>query len=202
MNQFNELINLWKNQPAPDGLDLEQRIERARSEARRLARKVWIRDLQEIGAAVTTAAFFLAIGFMIGGTVLIGASLSSLCLLPVATVLMVSRIQQARENGAPRPTLKAELEAERRAVERQRWLLGNVTIWYLGPIGLSIASFIAGVEAATPSSDYTFLVVYAMVVVALFVVIRYWNQATVRRELDPQIHELGELLEDLEKEDS
>jgi hypothetical protein len=202
MNQFNDLINLWKSQPAPESTDLQERIDKARREARRLARKVWIRDLQEIGAAVTTTAFFLAIGFMIGGTVLIGASLSSLCLLLATTVLIVSRIQQARENRAPRPTLKAEMEAERRAVERQRWLLGNVTLWYLGPIALAIASFIAGVEAGTPSSDYTFLVVYAIVVIALFVVIRYWNQSTVRRELDPRIRELEELLHDLEKEDS
>jgi hypothetical protein len=201
MNQLNDLITLWKNQPEPESQDLQERIERARTEARKLARKVWIRDLSEIGAGVTTAAFFLGVGLFVGGGVLVGAGVAALCLAFVTGFLIRTRVQQARENRQPRPTIRKALELERKAVQRQRWLLRNVALWYLAPTGLAIAAFIAGVEASSPASNYSFLIFYAIIVGLLFLVIRHWNLSTARRELDPRIRELDQLLQELEEDE-
>jgi len=200
MNDFNDLIRMWQNQSGPAESTIQERIQKARTQAETLAKRVWWRDLREIGSGLSTSAIFLAAGILVGGPVLVGAVIGTLFLVLVTLIILRTRLQQAREDRLPRQSIPEALEYELKAVQRQHWLLRNVTWWYLLPIALAIAAFIAGVQAASPSPDYGFLLIYTILTAALFILIRQWNLSYVRRALDPQVRELEDLLEDLARE--
>lgn len=202
MTTFDELIHLWKETPSTPPGDLDARIGKVRAEAVRLGRQVLIRDLSEIGSGFSVGLFFLGFGIYFGGTILAGALLAMPFIIFVMVFLLHSRRQQAKEDRAPRESLRDEVNYQLRALERQDRLLRTVVFWYIAPLGMALLTFLGGIVLALPKADVGFLTMYGLVTLGLMVATWFINVRTADKTLQPQIREVQDLLKDLEAEDT
>lgn len=189
-----EYREVWQRQEAagPERKDEEELLARVKRRAEAFERKIFWRDLREIGAAVLVAGLF---GWwaVSADTLLVRAG----ALVVVAGAGLIAwRIRRARRDGsaetAARPVAD-RIRAEIRKVDAQIELLETVLWWYVAPPALGLALMIVG----GGSSGWSTLLQLVGVGVAGSAV--WWlNHRAVRRGLRPRREELAEQLRQVE----
>lgn len=191
---LDEYRETWQRQGTVAGerADEEELLARVKRRAEAFDRKIFWRDVREIGAAVLVAGLF---GWWAvdADAVLVRAG----ALVVVAgAVLVVWRIRRARSDGsaevAARPVAD-RLRAEIRRVDAQIELLETVLWWYVAPPAAGLALMIVGGDAAGWST-----LLQLAVVGVLGAGVWWLNRRAVRRGLRPRRRELVELLREVE----
>ncbi|NBB92773.1 MAG: hypothetical protein GVY32_06365 [Gammaproteobacteria bacterium] len=183
----------WQSRPEPGrGGDLP--LPR---EARQLWRTIRRRDFVETLVALGLALFFSVSAWLLWMGELGISALFSVWLV-VACVVIAIRLRNARrlfpERASDLPLL-VFLREERRALDRQRRLLGTVLWWYVGPIVIGVLGFFVGIRGLHWHS----LVYTAVVLLAGFAVERA-NRLAVSNRIEPALGALDEQIRQLEED--
>lgn len=161
-------------------------------------RKLWFRDLREVGAGLIMAAAFSYWAHASVGWAAVGSyAMGGIC-LGVSSVILWQRLYtRARIRRYP-DTVRGGIEAKLWEVNFQLQLLRRVRWWYLGPFALGILFFTGG--RALEAQDISSLVGMLLVLPIVWFTYRYiehLNLKAARDELQPRAAELSALLEDM-----
>jgi hypothetical protein len=187
-----ELEHIWKSQQ-PIELSHENIAQIAATVGaldRKFRRKIWWRDLREIGAALGVAVVF----GLVGQTWLRWISVLS-CLF-VAAFLIRSRtvLKSTRET----PSVMERIQQMIRETETQIQLLRSVLWWYFLPCGVATLVFVLDRLPRKFSASHLLIFVGAMVP---FYLAAYWlNQRAVRNVLEPRRENLQHTLAELSQQ--
>ena len=159
-------------------------------------RRVRRRDLLETIVAVPLAVFFLVAGYFLlrHGMWLSGAAalwLTASCIYIPWQLRKARRMLPALKPDSP--TLEY-LRRERDALHAQFDLLNGILRWYLGPLGVGVLLFYAGIKGL--SSDTAW---YSAAVIGLYGLIYLGNRATARKRIQPLIDEVEQHISQLEE---
>ena len=192
---LDEYREIWQRQePGGDAGPLnEEALSEVKERSREYDRKLFWRDVREIGVAVLGAVFFGYVALTAGSPLMrIGAAV-----VVAAAAFIVWKLRRARRNGdaelAGRPVAN-RLRARIERVERQIRLLESVLWWYLAPLGIGVALMLVsdGWGLWTAGELLLLVIVYGY--------IWHLNQRAVRRCHRPRRQELARLLHRLEEE--
>jgi len=180
--------NIWKIAATVEAVD------------RKFRRKIWRRDLLEIGTALVLATIIA----LVGQTWLRWVSVAS-CLF-VAAWLIRSRIMISPTQEIPSAT--GRLQQMIRETEIQIGLLRSVLWWYLLPCAVGILAVMLEVimlKSAVPdfsprNLNLPFLSIYVSGGVVLFVAVYWLNQRAVRKVLKPRRENLRHALAELSQQ--
>jgi drug/metabolite transporter (DMT)-like permease len=186
-----ELEGIWKRQEAVD-LSPENIAEIAatvQAVDRKFKRKIWWRDLREIGAALAVAVVFCVVGLSWLRWIAVAS-----CLF-VAGYIVMSR--RAVRSIVETSSLAERLQQMIRETETQIGLLRSVGWWYLLPCAVGMVAFVVDRLPRTVSAMHLIVFFAAM---AIFYFAAYWlNQRVVRKALEPRRanlqHALAEVLQ-------
>ena len=187
-----ELEHLWRRQE-PIEL-LPENIARIGATVdkidRKFRRQIWWRDFLEIGVALTLA------------TVIALAGQTWLRWVAVASALFVAgwfiRSRMIVRQAGEIPSVTGRLHQMIRETEIQIELLRSVLWWYLLPCAVAIFALVLDVEKSSPRKlNLSFLSFFLTVCVALFALVYWLNQRTVRQKLVPRRNNLRRALEQL-----
>lgn len=195
----------WKQawQAQPQGgltVDTQRLLEEVRRDQRRFARTIFWRDVREAGIALLMAPLWAWMG--IRQSLPWTWHLMIPSLLGVAGFLLIDRLRHRRPPPSSE-SLRRHVEASLAEVEHQIWLLRNVFWWYLAPLALPMLAFFAHCAwLAKPVGWWTAAVALApaLLGMAVFAAIYFWNQSAVRTSLAPRRDELQALLASLSGE--
>lgn len=189
-----EYRQIWQeHDPGGDAGPLEEVLSEVKERSREYDRKLFWRDVREIGVAVLAAVFFGYVALTAGAPMMrIGASV-----VVAAAAFIVWKLRRARRTGdselAGRPVTD-RLRARIEQAERQIRLLEGVLWWYLGPLGIGVALMMVSDGWGLWTAGELFLLVVA------YGYIWHLNQRAVRRCHRPRREELARLLRRLEEE--
>ena len=186
-----ELEHLWqKQQPLEPSTENIARIA-ATVDAldRKFQRKIWWRDLREIGAAITVATFF----GLVGHTWLRWIAVASV--LFVAAWIFRSRILV--RPGRETPNVIERLQQMICETEMQIGMLRSVLWWYLLPC--AVAMFAIGLDSPPRKFNSPSLVIFCGAVGVLYVAVYWLNQRAVRKKLMPRRENLRHALAELSR---
>jgi hypothetical protein len=183
-----ELELIWKTQPSlrPSQENIADIATVVSAVDRKFRRKLWWRDLREIGAAIGVA---IAIG-LVGQTWLRWISVLS-CLF-VAVLIIRSRI--APKSTRETPTVVA-LQQMIRETETQIQLLRSVLWWYLLPCGVATFFFVLDHLPGKFSSSH--LLIFIGMMIPFYLAVYWLNQRAVRTVLEPRRENLQRALAEL-----
>lgn len=187
-----DLEHIWKQQ-GPVALSQENlaRITASVSESdRRFRRKIWWRDLREIGAALVVAGFCA----VVGQTWLRWISVA--CALFVAGVIIWSRLvlKPAPEDSS----VVARLHQMIRETEMQIKLLRSILWWYLLPCFVGAIALV--LDRSPRRFDFSKLVNFGSVMVAFGLVLYWLNRRAARKILEPRRARLQHTLAELNQQ--
>jgi hypothetical protein len=184
-----ELEYIWKKQQPiePSRENITQIAATVIAEDRKFHRRIWWRDLREIGAALIMAIVF----GLVGQTWLRWISVAS-CLF-VAGFLVRSRT-------APKFTRESPSVVERfqqmiSETETQIQLLRSILWWYLLPCLVAIVAMV--LDSPPRKFDLSFLLIFGSATGVVFVGCYWLNQRAVRKVLEPRRENLRHALAEL-----
>jgi Flp pilus assembly protein TadB len=186
-----ELEEIWKRQKAA-ALSPENIAEIAatlQAIDRKFKRKIWWRDLRDIGAALAVAVVFGAVGLTWVRWIAVAS-----CVF-VATYILTSRraVRSVPESSG----LAKRLHQMIRETETQIGLLRSVFWWYLLPCAAGTVAFVLD---RSPRSVSAARLIPFFAAMAIFYIAAYWlNRRVVRKTLEPRRanlqHALAEILQ-------
>jgi hypothetical protein len=187
-----ELEHLWQRQqpiePSPE--NIVQIAATVDAVDRKFRRKIFRRDLIEIGAALVVAAFF----GLVGQTWLRWLAVTSV--LFVAGWLIRSRI--IVRPGREIPSVTERLQQMIRETEMQIELLRSVLWWYFLPCAVAVFAMLLDSSPRNFSSSQ--LLIYGGATGALYIVGYWLNQRAVRKKLVPRRENLCHALAELSQQ--
>jgi hypothetical protein len=184
-----ELEHIWKRQQPiePSHENIAQIAATVCAVERKFRRRIWWRDLREIGAATGVAIVF----GLVGQTWLRWISVLS-CLF---VVVVLVRSRTASKSSRDTPSVVERLQQMIRETETQIHLLRSVLWWYLLPCGVATLTFVLDRSARKFSPSFLLIFVGTMIP---FYLVAYWlNQRAVRRVLEPRRENLRHALAEL-----
>jgi hypothetical protein len=189
-----EFEHIWKQQEpiAPSQENLIRITASVREVDRKFRRKIWWRDLREIGAVLVVAGFCAVFGQTWLRWISVASSLF------VAAVLIWSRLVLKR---APESTsVIARLDQMIRETEMQIKLLRSVLWWYLLPCAVATIALV--LDHSTRKFDFSklspsYLLVFGGVMVAFYLAAYWLNQRAVQKFLEPRRAHLRQALAEL-----
>jgi hypothetical protein len=204
---WNDWEMIWRRQEAPVGAAADVTLLKQTFEAKRrkLARRLFVRDVLEAAAGVLVAGALVYLRWHMkyaGWPIVIALAL----VLGVTGFFVRERIRTRRQRlGADAPLL-AKLDADVAELQHQRRLLWNVWPWYLGPLAIAWAivgaTALANTDAVGREMLKHPLVLgftggYFVLCLVLFWVVWAVNRRVVRTHLDPRLEELEKLRREL-----
>lgn len=190
-----ELEHLWQRQQ-PIKLSPENIAQIAATVDkvdRKFRRKIWWRDLLEIGAALVAAAFF----GLVGQTWLRWLAVAS-CLFVVAWIIRSRLIvRPVREI----PSVIERLQQMILETEMQIQLLRSILWWYLLPYAVAIFAIVLdSIVRDSWNFNLPFLLIFGSVTAAMYVAIYWLNQRALRKKLGPRRENLRHALAELSQQ--
>lgn len=187
----------WQEQElSDDDRSMEEVLRQVKRRSEEYDRKIFWRDVREIGASVFVAGFFSYQAVTVESLL---ARIGALIVVAGAA-LVVWKLRRARSAGgmehAARPVAE-RLRAEISKVETQIELLESVLWWYLAPAGIGVVLMVAagGLEG-------WFEPVFLAALVAFFGFVWWLNQRTVECSQRPRRRELVQVLRQIEGPDA
>ena len=186
-----ELEHLWqKQQPLePSTENIAQIAATVDALDRKFQRKIWWRDLREIGAAITVATFF----GLVGHTWLRWIAVASV--LFVAAWICRSRI--IVRPGRKTPNVIERLQQMICETEMQIGMLRSVLWWYLLPC--AVAMFAIVLDSPPRKFNSPSFVIFCSAGGVLYVAIYWLNQRAVSKKLKPRRENLRHALAELSR---
>lgn len=184
-----ELEEIWKRQKAVDSSpeNIAQIAAAVQLIDQKFKRKIWWRDLREVGAAIVGAVVFGVVGL----TWLRWIAVAS-CLF-VAGYILISR--RAVRSVSETSSLAERLYQMIRETEIQIGLLRSVLWWYLLPCAVATVAFV--VDRLPRTFSPARLIVF-FGTMSIFYIAAYWiNQRVVRKALEPRRASLQHALTDV-----
>lgn len=187
-----ELEHLWQKQqpiePSPENIG--QIAATVDAVDRKFRRKIWWRDLREIGAALVVAAFF----GIVGQTWLRWLAVAS-CLFVVAWIIR-SRMMVRPPREVP--NVIGRLQQMLRETETQIQLVRSLFWWYLLPC--AVAMFAMVLDSPPRNCSSSRLLILFGPVIPFFLAIYWLNQWAVRKKLVPRRESLRHALAELSQQ--
>jgi hypothetical protein len=201
--KFEDMQKAWQSHDASAKvmIDADVLLKEVRHNQRHFRAMIFWRDARQVGVAALLTGLFLhwAMRDRIWPLYIMAFTCFG-----VGAFMVVDRLIQRRKQPASNDSLKTCIESSLFQVNHQIWLLRNVFWWYLLPLGLGIAGFLAYLawrviflEGASPSAIRLIVAVGAGCGLAYWGV--YWlNHYAVRKNLEPRRQELETLLASLD----
>jgi hypothetical protein len=193
-----EFQRIWQLQEGV-ALNADHLAETLQRHDRSFGTMIFWRDLREIGVSLVLIPIWTAMGILIPTPWTWWLEIPAL--LWVAGFMYVDRQRQLRAAPPPGASLRAGLEYSVAQVEHQIWLLRNILVWYLLPLGIPMLLFLGQLAGrrregfSWESIPETLGPVGVSVGVFAFV---YWlNQYAVRKQLEPLRQRLQSALDGL-----
>jgi len=205
---FDEIQHLWRQQPGPDAIDDQARIQQALDQSRALKRRVAARDIVELVTAIGVAAIFVWIATL--APVVWPWVAASVVTLGVGATFLRERLRRPPATPA-RSNVRVGLQHALEEIDHQVRMLGSVAWWYLAPLFvvalLVCAGSLLGVKADVGPEVWArtrvgFVGVFALVIPVVGVLFWFvWrlNERTVKANLLPQREHLAELMAKLDE---
>ncbi len=164
--------------------DLDQRVDHVvhavRSRMSSFDRTIWLRDMQEAGAAVL---LFVWYGYSLltpsNWLATCGTLIGMLACVFIVTMMHLAR-KKDRRDARPSLALEDYCKAELKRVDRQIWLLRNVHWWYLSPLFIGMV-----VQYISLGPTFGKMLSFLISSGALFGLIYRLNQRAVKNRLMP-----------------
>lgn len=191
MNEDQNLINVWKNQPLSESeLDMQLVIH----QAQKFQRKIRFRNLTEYLACGGLVVWAASVALRSAAPPVMRAGIVLIALggLAVAAILRLRGHAASHELPLAAPTREA-LSWHRSELIRQRDLLRAVPLWYLGPFVPGVATTLVGAWLAAPGQGLPVALTAALVAV-VFAAVALLNRRASSK-LDEQIAKLEQGLE-------
>lgn len=123
------------------------------------------------------------------------------CLTLISAALFVTYRLKAnqlktRKDESYNRSMESHLRFELKQVKKQKNLLENIGLWYIGPIFIGLTFLTIGFE-----TGLTFQFTYMIVVIILMTWVWRLNQKAVKNRYDPLIHDINEAIESISEED-
>ena len=139
---FEELQQVWQKDAKVESTPVvtEELMRSVRANSRKFSRKIFWRDLREVGASFLVAFVFGRIAWEAHGegSPSWPAWIAAILPLGVAAFFLIDRWLAGKRHAPQGDRVLAEIDRAADAVKHQIWLLRNVFWWYLLPIGLSV----------------------------------------------------------------
>lgn len=191
---FDDLKDVWNRQALPDwkSLDVAALEREFAAKQQKLARTLFWRDLREAAAGFFVAVVFGRVGWHMGRS---GwpIAFAVLIVLGLSVFFLLERVRVRRQRLGADASLVARLDAEIAEQRRQRRLLSGVAVWYLGPIYLAAAIFMATTLAHAPVPMRARLISAGFMVLTFALTgwgVVWLNRRAVRRVIAPRLQEL------------
>ncbi|HSJ26484.1 MAG TPA: hypothetical protein VK929_17525 [Longimicrobiales bacterium] len=189
--KLDSLRDAWRHgdDEAPDASSAAA-LDAARQRAAALAADVRRRDRRETVVALLLIPVFLLFAFRAPTTL---ATVGALIVV-VSCAFIPLRLRAARQ-AEPDPGLPvaAALREELERVRAQERLLGSVLVWYVGPLGLGLALYMAG-----GTESVAFRAGSLLVLAVLYAGIAWLNLHTARHNVRPIARALEQSIRELE----
>jgi hypothetical protein len=194
---WDDLTEAWRKQPQEGVPSARYEVLKAKfeKESRRLARRLFWRDIRELLAALLVVFAFGKAAIRKGPD---GWPLwiATILVLGVAAGFLKERIRAHRKKTGPNASLLEKIDADLGELKYQRQILLKVGTWYLGPCVLSWLIVMAstrfhglGGYLRTPLQ----MGAYFAGSIVLFWFILKLNRRAVRKGIEPQIADLERL---------
>jgi hypothetical protein len=198
---WNDYEGIWKRQQLPVGAGADLAALRREFEAKRrkLARRLFWRDLREAAAGLFAAGVFAFVGWQMGKQGWpIGFAV--LLMLGLTGFFIRERVRVHRQRLGAEATLLAKHEAELAELRHQSRLLLSVGIWYLAPC--IAAAAIVGVTTMVCAPIALSAKLLAGAIMLLILALTCWgvwalNRWAVRKQIEPRLAELERLRQSL-----
>jgi hypothetical protein len=209
---WNNYESVWKGQDLPAGTaDLAALRETFESQRRKLAARLFARDLLEGSAGLLVSGVFAYCWWHVGreGWPL---AFAIALILGVAGFFVRERFRVRARRLGPDATLLAKVEADLAELRRQRHLLLHLWSWYLlpclGAIVIVVATLVRVLILQAPPGFFPALrshpaaLVWIAVYLLVVLPVCFWgagfvNRLAVRRQIEPRLAELEKLHGDL-----
>ena len=187
-----ELKRSWKERNDQlAGENVDQLADHLRTRSSWFENTIARRDLREHAAAIFVLLFF-GVSFFSLPTVT--ARIGCGIIMAGSIVIMCTLIWSRRGKPLMHQLSVIDFTKEQLLrLDRQIWLLRNVTWWYTGPLMLGIFIFVLGIAPATG-----FVLAYLAACVLFGWFVHWLNQQAVKKQLMPYREELLNTLEQLE----
>lgn len=196
LNHFNmlekELKKLWQDAAPTEKIKFEKSklLIDLDYELKKMERQIKNRDLREIIVALLLIPFFiyLAINAELLLSQIAAGLLVIYCCFVIYKLRSVKRYKKDNFSGS----LKEQLQQMRIYVQKERNLLDTVLYWYLLPAAFPILLFFGSTVGVGLK-----LVIYGLVLVAVFTGIYFMNKNAVKQNFDPVLEQLDEAIGEL-----
>jgi hypothetical protein len=187
MSDSNDIVNRWRDQPLEESeIDMQKVIEGAARFQGRIRR----RNLTEYVACGVVVAWTGSSALDSSEPLIARVSMA---LLAAGAIVVAAVLRKRGHAASGEPPLAAStrevLGWHRAELTRQRDLLRDVPVWYIGPFVPGVALQLVGDWLASPDQG-VYVGLTAALVVAVFVGVALLNLRGARK-LDAQIEELG-----------
>lgn len=193
-----ELIKIWQSSPNQEQIKFEKSklIIDVQSSLDRLHKAIKYRDLMETVPAILLIPMFAyqvyAIPFML-------SKIASIWIV-LWIAYVVFRLRRAKKNkpGAFTESYINYLHESKKYLLVQKNLLDNIFYWYISPGLFGVILFIIG---ASLGGRFGFLKLLFIIVgvICLGIGVYFLNKRAVKRELDPRLRKIDELIKVMEE---
>jgi hypothetical protein len=194
--EADDLKKIWGNSKVPEvtinNLSLREELNK---EFKTLERKIAIRDLREIIAAIAIIPLALVGAYF---TTIVSARITLLLSIPYA-IMVIYKLKQVNKYKVTDMNLNFKENIKRQIIyySKQRDLLNTVWLWYLLPP--AILSMLQFIFLGMPVGK---LIIQAIFITILYGGIYALNKLAVRKQLNPLIQKLDDILSEMDRGES
>jgi hypothetical protein len=194
--EADDLKKLWGNSKVPrltiNNLSLREELNK---EFKTLERKIAMRDLREIIAAIATIPFFL---FGIYAVTPLTAKIVQFLLI-LGALLEIYKFKRLKKYKVTDMNLdfKESIRRQRIYYSKQRDLLNAVWYWPLLPVAVLLMLFYIALEMSVEK-----LIIQGVIITILYGVIYALNKLAVRKQLNPLISKLDNIISEINNDES
>ncbi len=200
---WNDLESAWKRQTpvSPGSADLTQLRETVEAKSRKLARRLFVRDLIEASAGLLVA-FVFSHSLWTHGLAYWPDAVAIAIVLAVTGFFVRERIRAHRHRVGTAAPLLMKVDADVAELEHQQRLLLNAGKWYVAPLMLAVVIVLATIvgnnlQHLSSVRAQLFLAGYVAFCGLLAWQITAMNHRAARTKIAPRIAELRKLRDDI-----
>ncbi|MGB0373047.1 MAG: hypothetical protein ACPGN3_17080 [Opitutales bacterium] len=194
---MSDLENLWKNQSTAIGIekiDIAKTTKELQQRHQKLQKTLFWRDFREVGVCILLIPIWITLG--LSKNALWSWYLMIPILVFVGGFMLHGRSKNKTNQTTWGDSLVEGLEKAIRDLDYQIWLLKNVAIWYLGPLGLGLVIndvhlYFLGQQSLNSTLGSTLFVFF------LYLAIWWANQLAAKNSLEPHRDSLRNTLNEL-----
>jgi hypothetical protein len=194
--EADDLKNLWGNSKVPKvTINILSMREELNKELKTIERKIAMRDLREIIAAIALIPLALVRAYF---TFPIFAKITLLLLIPYA-LMVIYKLKQVKKYKVTDMNLDFKESIRQQIIyySKQRDLLNTVWLWYLLPPAILSMLHITFLEMRIEK-----LIIPGVFIIILYGATYALNKLAVRKQLNPLINKLDNIISEIKNDES